>query len=313
MKISLITTVYNEEKNIALFLDSVLKQSKKPDEIIIVDGGSKDKTFEILKSYGRKVPWIKVYQLKKANISQGRNFAINKSVGDVIFTSDCGTIFEDEWIEKLLTGFSTGADVVFGKYFVKPSNVFEMYLVSRLPNWKKVNPDKFLPSNRQVAFKKEVWKKVGGYPEHLKRADDSWFHEKAHKLNFKYYFVKNASVQWMLDRNLKNMLKLGFLDSKTEGFAGLFLKRRIYFLELLVLFLFLTSIILGIIINSQIFYLFLIFFLLVFIYEGFFKTFLKTKKFGAAFLGIFLSILLYFAHISGLIIGITQRAYKKRE
>ncbi len=313
MKISMICTTLNEEKNTGKFVDSIINQTKKPDEFIIIDGGSKDKTFEILKGYERKIPWIKVYQIKGSNISQGRNFAIKKSVGDVIFTSDCSTIFEKEWIEKILVGFSSGADVVLGKYFVKPKSLLDMYLISRLPNWNKIRLDKFLPSNRHVAYKRVVWEKVGGYPENFKRADDNWFHSKAHKLGFKYYLAEKASVQWLLERNLRNMLRLSFLDSKTEGFSGLFLKRRIYFAEIFVLILLILSVILGIIINIKIFYLFLVLFFLIFLYEGFFKTLIKIKRIDAAFLGIFLGILLYFAHVSGLILGIIQRIYRKKE
>ena len=55
MKSSFITTVFNEENNIEAFIDSVLNQTKSPDEIIIVDGGSTDKTLEILKSIAKKI------------------------------------------------------------------------------------------------------------------------------------------------------------------------------------------------------------------------------------------------------------------
>jgi len=313
MRTSMICTVINEEKNIQDFIESIQCQTKRPDELIVVDGGSKDRTFEILKENEKKFSWIKTYQLDKSNISQGRNFAIKKSSGDIIFTSDCSTIFEKQWVEKISNGFSTGADVVFGRYSIKPKNIVEKYLTSRLPNWKRIDVNKFLPSNRHVAYRKSVWERVGGYPEHLRRADDNWFHSRSHELGFKYYFVENASVQWILNRNLKTMLKLSFLDSKSEGFSGLFMKRKIYLIELFVLFLFVFSIFLGIIINMRILYFFLLFFLLIFLYEGFLKTFRKLKKLGISFLGIFLSIGLYFAHVFGLVIGIIQRIYRREE
>lgn len=51
MRVSLIFTVLNEEKSVKNLLDSLLKQTRKPDEIVVVDGGSKDRTVEILKQY----------------------------------------------------------------------------------------------------------------------------------------------------------------------------------------------------------------------------------------------------------------------
>ena len=141
-KISIISTVRNEEKNIKKFIDSIIKQTKRPDELIIVDDGSRDKTYEILNEYSKKYSWIKSYQLIGANIAKGRNFAINKSTGDIIFTSDCSTVFEKDWIRKIINGFDKNTDVVFGTYFVIPKTLVEKFLVSRLPNWNKINQNK---------------------------------------------------------------------------------------------------------------------------------------------------------------------------
>ena len=52
--VSSICTVLNEEETIRDYLDSILNQTLLPDEIVIVDGGSKDKTFRILKEYENK-------------------------------------------------------------------------------------------------------------------------------------------------------------------------------------------------------------------------------------------------------------------
>ncbi len=306
MKTTMINTVLDEEKNIREFLNSVVRQTKQPDEFIIVDGGSKDNTLQILKDYSKKYKWIKIFQVKGAKISEGRNYAVKKSKGDIIFTSDSGTIFEKDWIKKILKGFEKGADVVFGKYTAKAKNLLERFLLMRLPNWDKINPDNFLPSNRHVAFKKEVWIKVKGFPNHIKRADDNWFHSKAHKLGFKYYFVKDAQTYWKFDRNLKTLLRLAFLDSKSEGFAGLFLERKIYFIEMALLAIIIISLftlnfftLLGLILLGI---------MILFIY-----LYTKSKEIKVTLVGITLFPLLYFSHVFGVISGIIQRIYREKE
>lgn len=310
MKISMISTVRDEEKNIRAFLDSILRQTKKPDELIVVDGGSKDRTYEILKEYSKKYRWIKTYQLIGVNIAKGRNYAINKSVGEIIFTSDCSTIFEKDWVKKIFNGFDENIDVVFGTYFVKPKTLIEKFLVSRLPKWNKINPDKFLPSNRHVAFKRVVWKKVGGFPEHIRRADDNWFHEKAHKLNFKYKLIKDAKVEWLLDRTLKTTLRLAFLDSKTEGFAFMFIKRKIYWAEICLFFSGIAAILLGILVNIHILMWFAIAGLIFLILFAGLRTYIKTKSIGAGFIGLIVMPLLYFAHVFGVFTGMIQKIYR---
>lgn len=309
MKVSLISTVLNEEKNIEKFIDSIVKQTRKPDEIIIVDGGSKDKTYSILKKYSKK--GVKVFQ-KKGNISQGRNYAIEKSKGDIIFTSDSSTRFSKDYVEKMLKGFDKDADIVLGRWDIEPSNIIERFLVSRTPNWDKVDPEKTIPSNRHVAFRKEVWEKVGGFPEHLRRADDNWFHLRAHELGFKYVFVKEAKVIWLLERNLKGMLKLGFEDSKTEGFSSMFIKRKIYVMELLVLIVGLNLLVIGIFNPKILFYSFIGGILLALLLGGI-LTLVKTKDPVMIIIGPFLYILLYFTHVFGLISGIFQSFYKESE
>ena len=54
IKISVVVPTLNEEINIAKFLDSLLNQTRKPDEIIISDGGSIDKTVFIINNYIKK-------------------------------------------------------------------------------------------------------------------------------------------------------------------------------------------------------------------------------------------------------------------
>ncbi|GFP24349.1 hypothetical protein HKBW3S09_01816, partial [Candidatus Hakubella thermalkaliphila] len=72
-KVSLVTTILNEEKTLPEFIDSLLAQTRRPEEVIVVDGGSKDRTFEILKSYADRVGNLTVIQSRGANISRGRN------------------------------------------------------------------------------------------------------------------------------------------------------------------------------------------------------------------------------------------------
>ena len=60
MKVTLVVTVFNEIGSIESFLDSVLKQTKLPDEFTIVDGGSTDGTVNAIKSFQKKYKWLKL-------------------------------------------------------------------------------------------------------------------------------------------------------------------------------------------------------------------------------------------------------------
>src|SRR3990167_5258354 len=117
MNISICITTFNEEGSIGALLDSLLTQTKKADEIVIVDGGSADRTIEIINHYpacisyaesmaGRqKKPVIKFLISKGTTRSEGRNVSIEIAKGDIIATSDAGCIAHKDWLNELTSPF----------------------------------------------------------------------------------------------------------------------------------------------------------------------------------------------------------------
>ena len=79
LKISVIIPILNEEKSLKQLLDSLLKQTLKPDEIIICDGGSSDKSIFIIDSYNKKNKTIKLVNKESTCRGSGRNLSIKDS------------------------------------------------------------------------------------------------------------------------------------------------------------------------------------------------------------------------------------------
>jgi len=205
MKISLITTVLNEENSIGVFLDSILKQTKLPDEVVIVDGGSTDKTVSSIKYYVSSVNQLKIRLIiKRGNRSVGRNTAIKNSIGDVIAVSDSGCRLDKNWLAEITRPFSDkNIDVVAGYYKPKTNSIFEKSLATYtcvMPD--RADPENFLPSSRSVAFRKSAWDNVGGYPEELDTCEDLVFDKKLKKAGLKFHFAKNAIVHWPQRKNI---------------------------------------------------------------------------------------------------------------
>jgi glycosyltransferase involved in cell wall biosynthesis len=208
MNISICITTFNEEATTAPLLDSLLRQSKKPDQLIIVDGGSTDRTVEIIRHYQQKDSRIKLL-VEKCSRARGRNLSIEIAKGDIIAMTDAGCIAEPDWLRKLTAPFTTGRiDVAAGFYKMTEETLFQKAESVFLG----VRPSKFnhsfLPSTRSIAFTKGIWGEVGGFPESAGgAAEDTVFNYKLIKSAAKISRVKDAIVEWGMPETLNEFFK----------------------------------------------------------------------------------------------------------
>ncbi len=216
-RIAVVITVLNEEKTIESLVNSLINQTIKPAEIIIVDGGSTDKTWEILK----KKKGLLSFQIS-GNRSMGRNFGVSKAKSPIIAFTDAGCIPHPNWLEELMKPFIQNAEVVSGYYEGKAENVFQKCLIPFV----LVMPDKlkgeFLPATRSMAIKKEIFLNVGGFDERLAHNEDFAFATKLRSRGFVPVFTRNAIVTWLPRQNLKSAAWMFLRFAIGDAQAGIF-------------------------------------------------------------------------------------------
>jgi glycosyltransferase involved in cell wall biosynthesis len=221
VKKALICTTFNCKNEIETSLTNLISEhnSNLIDEITIVDGGSTDGTWEILKGWANKIDKLSVYQIKGANISKGRNEAIKRTTSDIIVTFDSGTKYNDEWLENILKVFEEESIQVAGaSTLVYGNTLFEKCLTSFYDR-KTSDSKSFEPSHRGFAMLKEVWEKVGGYPEYVAAGEDTWFNSQWKKLGYKYRYVQDAKSYWKVRSNWKSVFRMQFRN--TSGHIAL--------------------------------------------------------------------------------------------
>ncbi len=120
MKVTVVTVAYNEEKNIARTIESVLRQTTNDIEYIICDGGSKDATVEIALRYSEAFAERGIVYTVSSEKDNGIYDAMNKGVakasGDYIHFLNSGDwLYDENVIENVLKAASNDApDVIYG-------------------------------------------------------------------------------------------------------------------------------------------------------------------------------------------------------
>jgi len=111
MRVSLIATVLNEEASIGQWMASLAAQTRWPDEIVICDGGSQDRTVDIIRERGMAYGLPMTILVRPgSNIAQGRNAAIAQATGEIIACTDAGVWLEPTWLEEILRPFGPSGD-----------------------------------------------------------------------------------------------------------------------------------------------------------------------------------------------------------
>ena len=227
--VSIVSTVYNEASNIGEWLDALLEQTVTPDEIVIVDGGSTDGTVDAIsqRMSSSSIPVV-VIESSGANISQGRNLAIKRACGALIAVTDAGTRADRHWLERLLAPLAANeADVASGFFVPRMSSGWERALAATtLPDVEEIGYDRFLPSSRSVAFRREWFDAGVCYPEWLDYCEDLVWDLAMKRAGARFRFVPGALVTFEVRPSVHSFAVQYARYARGDGKAGLFARRH---------------------------------------------------------------------------------------
>jgi len=224
--VTLIATMRDEADNAQTWLNSVLEQTRRPDEIILCDGGSTDGTQEIIRSLqaGFPVP-LRLIEAPGANISRGRNIAIAAASHPLVAITDFGVRLEHDWLAQLLRPFALDPEIQLsaGYYQIEAARPIEKLARHYFGvDLSKVDPQTFLPSSRSLALQKRLWEAAGGYPEWLSDAgEDTLFDYRLKHQPARWAFVPAAQVTWQAPDTLNRLMKTYWRYARGDGQAGL--------------------------------------------------------------------------------------------
>lgn len=219
--ISIIVPIYNTEKYLKKCLDSLINQSKKELEFILINDGSKDNSEEIIKEY--KDERIKYYKNKNQGIGKTRNFGIEKATGKYLMFLDSDDYLEKDACELLYKkAEKENLDLVVCDYYKVYSNgTKEEFLIDDFVNSSLESNNKLLniinlgPCNK-IYLKELIIKNNIKYLEDLKYEDTTFVGEamlkakKIGKLNkpLHNYVIRENSETTIRDEKCFDIIKV---------------------------------------------------------------------------------------------------------
>ncbi|MAC42262.1 MAG: glycosyl transferase [Pelagibacterales bacterium] len=233
-KISIITICYNAEKTISKTLDSIKNQSYQNYEHIVIDGGSSDKTLELVKKANIS---IKIISEKDGGIYDAFNKGLKIASGDIIGFLNSDDIFhEKDSLKKILDSFDDDIDCVFGDLIY--SNIKnETKRIWKGSKFKKGTFKKgWMPAHPTFYCKRSIYEKYGFFKEEYKIAGDFElmlrFLEK-HNIRSKYIpeTLVNMKLGGISNRDIGNILIILQEEFKAFKQSNISLNKFFYILH----------------------------------------------------------------------------------
>ena len=163
MKTACYIPCFNAQKYIAAAIEGLLKQTTQFSEILIVDDGSTDKTFEIASRYPVRI----IQHERNKGLAASRNTAWQSLDSEYIASIDADCRPEPDWLEKLLKKFTADTVGVGGRLLEQNTkdifNKWRSVHMKQCWDTNKINPDFLFGSN--TVFSRKALIDVGGYDE----------------------------------------------------------------------------------------------------------------------------------------------------
>lgn len=203
LPVSIVVTVLNEAEDIGRVVPSLLAQEPPAAEVIVVDGGSTDGTWEWLVEAQACDPRLRAIRDETCNlkfcagpVSRGRNVAIAAARSAIVACADAGCTYAPDWLVNLTAPLVAGAaEYALGGSCVDPAGA-SLWDIASAPFFSiKLTPDEPTKSctARSMAFTRALWERIGRFPESVLVGEDTLF-DAAARGQTRPAFVANAKA-----------------------------------------------------------------------------------------------------------------------
>lgn len=218
--VCVVVPALNEEASILRLLEALAGQTVRPAEVVVADGGSSDRTRELVREFAARAPFPVVLVETDGGLPGGnRNAALARATREWCACLDAGTLPRRDWLEQLIEGARRDpeAGVVYGDYEAKADSFFtRSAAVTYVPP-----PGERLRSTASCLLRRTAWERAGRFREDLRSAEDLLFFRQLQAAGVRETFAPAAVVEWELRPTLRSTFRKFSSYARSNARAGL--------------------------------------------------------------------------------------------
>jgi cellulose synthase/poly-beta-1,6-N-acetylglucosamine synthase-like glycosyltransferase len=225
-RFSVVVTVRNDEFDLRELLAALEAQTRAPEEVVVVDGGSIDGTLDVLRGWRPERFPVRVLVEPGSNIAQGRNAGIRAAQSEWIACTDAGCRPDPGWLDALAAG-AAHAEIVAGIFVAEGESPFERAVaLTHYPTRDELGSPSlavrlshrlfgrdfrgYQAGGRSMAFSKAAWEAVGGYPDLQYAGEDLAFSAAVIDSGFRSVLAPAAAIRWRPPATWSDTAKMFF-------------------------------------------------------------------------------------------------------
>jgi glycosyltransferase involved in cell wall biosynthesis len=219
-EVGVVVPTMNEEGSIVRLLDALAAQTLRPAEVVVADGGSTDRTRELVREYAGRAPFpVVLVETERGLPGRNRNLALARSAHEWAACIDAGTLPRRDWLERLVEAAHADpeARVVFGGFEAVADSFFtRAAAVAYVPP-----PGERVRSTASCLLHRSAWERAGRFREDLRSAEDLLFFRELDAAGVRAAFAPAAVVEWELRPTLADTFRKFVAYARSNMRAGL--------------------------------------------------------------------------------------------
>ena len=218
--VAIILPAYNEQKEISSAISEMTKQTYAKREIIVVDDGSTDGTYDAALSKGNETGEIRVIRANHGGPSFARNLGVKESSGEIVFFGECDCVYDSDYVEKAVNALArnpkagavclTGAPLILRSTLATDCIELENILQHKLLESGKIKPF------YAWVFWRDAFNKAGGYDENLFQAEDRDLFNRIVNAGYEIAWVPGINWRHKRVESLSELSKKWFKRGRTR-------------------------------------------------------------------------------------------------